>query len=103
MTPIYNSEDKRPLELSYKQKFALNTYQTMDEVHSRMRYDAARRIADKVMEQEKFFRIETNDPGYASMRTSIIMMTPDEYSEFHQENFKRGLNHAKGYMMYPSF
>lgn len=97
MTPITDTNDLPPLRLWVRQQFATHQHESLGEVMHIVRTRIARELAEKILQEDKFFELSV-ERGFGTMRTDIIVMTKQEYADFAREKFKQGLQHAQGFM-----
>lgn len=96
MTPIYDTNDV-PLRLHVQQQFATHQHEELDAVLRILKEKSARMLAQKILDDKKFFDLKI-ERGYGSLRSSVIVMTEQEYADKLQSQFKAGALHAQGFM-----
>lgn len=96
MTPIYDTNDV-PLRLHIQQQFATHQHEELDAVVRILREKNSRLLAQKILDEKKFFDLKI-ERGYGSLRSSVIVMTEEEYAAKLESQFKAGLRHAQGFM-----
>ena len=98
MTPIYdqNTVDKF-VRLSVNSQFAVHQHESFGEVLSVIKEQQARKLAQKIQIEKKFFDLKI-DSGYGTLRSSIIVMTDQELADLLREQFRKGVDHAQGFM-----
>lgn len=92
MTPIYDTNDV-PLRLHINQQFAVHQQEDTGFVLHMLREKNARFLAQKILENEKFFDLKI-ERGYGELQSSVIVMTEKEYADKLQSQFKAGALHA---------
>ena len=97
MTPITDTDNIPPMRLTMVQQFAVHQHESLGEITRLVRSKIARELAEKIVHEDKFFSLKI-DGIYGSMRTDCIVLTQQEYADFALENFKKGLQHAQGFM-----
>lgn len=95
--------DKLPKRRLYiKKMFALDRYRAADvraAIHE-MQFNAARALAQTVIESENFFVLRTKrDGGIETTEcfADCIILTSEEYLLMQQEAFRKGVDHAQDF------
>ena len=96
MTPIVTDKDS-PLELHIRQQFAISQHESNGEVIRILQQKTARVLAEKIMEEKRFYNLDIQGQ-YGTLRTDVIVMTVDEFFDWSKRKFKQGFDHAHGSM-----
>lgn len=97
MTPIASPSDMPNTQLRIRQQFALTQYEDNGQIIQKMREKAARALAEKILSESKFFRLEIKD-GYGDMLSDVIVMTTDEFFDWSKRKHKEGFDRAQGFL-----
>jgi arginine utilization protein RocB len=97
MTPITSSEDEVPLRLGIRTEFSIHPHETLDRLLHEIKYNQARKLAQKILDKEKFFSLKI-DKDYGQMQADVIVLTQEEYTNILKAKFKAGMDHARGFM-----
>lgn len=84
------------MRFHYECEFALQSHEPIDAVLIEIRHKTARAIAQKIVEQPKFFDLTIRD-RYGSLQTDCVVFTEKEYADKLRKTFQEGVKHAQGF------
>lgn len=103
MTEVFNSDILAKLRrLNVKNTVALHAHESLGREISIVKERMARQIAQKIMESPEFFKQE-NGGQYVTYHANVIVLTDDELAQVLREQFRKGIDHASGFMPTYSF
>lgn len=101
-TPIYTTEeDRKGMHFGVRTKLALHPHENVGDAIEIAKRRMAEQIARAILERRDVFWERSDTVAGFSMLEyglDLIVLTPDEMRQIKQENFKRGMEHARGFM-----
>lgn len=97
MRTLFDSDETPSRRLVLKHTVVLD-HRTNDEALRIVQEKMARRLAQTIMESEKFFKTRAyNDTGptVVEYAADCIILTQDEYADLHRKIFREGVEHAR--------
>lgn len=96
-TTIHSTDDPPPRKLAVKAQFAVRDAIPDGAVISILRDNAARDIAQKIIDESKFFEVKI-DKMFGVLRADVIVLTEQEYVDLMRNQFRKGVDYAHGFM-----
>ena len=98
MTPISDQNTLNTFtRYSVNTQFATHQHESFGELVSLIEEQQARNLAKKIISDQKFFDLKISS-DYGSIRADIIVMTNQELADIMREYFRKGVDHAQGFM-----
>lgn len=101
-TPIYTTEeDRQSMQFGIRTKLALHQHENISDAIEIVKRRMAEQIARAILERRDVFWERSDTVAGFSMLEyglDLIVLTPEEMRQIKQENFKRGMEHACGFM-----
>lgn len=98
MTPIYDQHTiDQFLQLHVNAQFSAHQHESFGELLFKLKEQQARKLAQQILNEKKFFDLKI-DAGYGTLRSDVIVMTSQELADFSRKQFRKGVDHAQGFM-----
>lgn len=97
MTKVYSLHDipKSRLHVSYQ---VAESQLPFGEVLVRTKETLARQLSHTILEKDGAFSVTQPAKGYFQVDADVVVLTSNEFRQLMQEQFKKGVDHAQGFM-----